>query len=280
MIGQLQKQAAELDRAYATTRLSEAQEELREGNALNLDILDSRAGLLQSEQSLLTIDLHLADLNAELNDLLGLPPGTRLVLSPVAMNTAAGLSSQEMNQIAYSTNPEIRSAMQTVEQARAAVTAARSTYIPDIAVSARQSYQNGIPFLVRNFGTFEVRMNYDLFDFGKRRAAVRERGAQLAQAQENVERLKGAIAVEIEKSANKVERTRRMLEVASEVVKLRTEGERVAENQLKEGVVLVSTRRAASTASYKARADLLQAQLAYMLAQAELQQAIGRTPGE
>jgi len=123
-------------------------------------------------------------------------------------------------------------------------------------------------------------MNYDVFDFGKRRAAVREREAQLAEAQLNVERLKEEIAVEIERSANKEERTRRMLEVAAEVVRLRLESERVAENQLKEGVVLISTRRAASAASYKAQADLLQAQLAYMLAQADLQQVLGRTPVE
>jgi outer membrane protein TolC len=51
-------------------------------------------------------------------------------------------------------------------------------------------------------------MNYDVFDFGKRRAAVRQREAQLAEAQENVERLKQAVAVEIERRANKVEQTR------------------------------------------------------------------------
>jgi len=123
-------------------------------------------------------------------------------------------------------------------------------------------------------------MNYDVFDFGKRRAAVREREVQLAQAQENVERLKQAVAVEIERRANKVEQTRKMLEVASEVVRLRRESDRVSEKQLKEGVVLVSQQRQASAASYKAQADLLQAQLAYMLAQAELQRTIGRTPGE
>ena len=123
-------------------------------------------------------------------------------------------------------------------------------------------------------------MNYDVFDFGKRRAAVRQREAQLAEAQENVERLKQAVAVEIEQRANKVEQTRKMLEVASEVVRLRTESERVAENQLKEGIVLVSQRRQAAAANYKAQADLLQAHLTYMLAQAELQQTLGRTPGE
>jgi hypothetical protein len=46
-----------------------------------------------------------------------------------------------------------------------------------------------------------------------------------------------------------------------------------------QGVVLVSARRQASAASYTAQADLLQAQLAYLLAGAELEQAAGRTPG-
>jgi outer membrane protein TolC len=71
-----------------------------------------------------------------------------------------------------------------------------------------------------------------------------------------------------------------MLDVAAQVVKLRTEGERIAENQLTQGAVLVSVRRQASAASYKAQADLLQAQLAHMMAIAELQETIGRTPSQ
>jgi outer membrane protein TolC len=159
------------------------------------------------------------------------------------------------------------------------VTAAKSAYIPDVAVFVRQSYQNGVPFLVHNFGTFGVSLNYDVFDFGKRRAVVRERESQLAQAEENLQRLKDAVGVQIERSLNKVERTRQMLQVANEVVKLRTEGERIAENQLTQGVVLISARRQAAAASYRAQADLLQAQLAHLLARAELDETIGRTPG-
>jgi outer membrane protein TolC len=280
LIAGLQKHAAEQDNGYARTRLRESQEGVRDGNALNVDVLDNQAGLLQTEQSLLTIDLRLSDLNVELDDLLGLPLSTPLVLSPVEVTVPADLSREEMLRIAFAANPEITSAMQTVEQAKAALTVAKSAYIPDVSVIARQSYQNGVPFLVHNFGTFGVVMNYDVFDFGKRRAAIREREAQLAQAQENVERLKEAIGVEIQQNVNKVERTKRMLQVAAEVVRLRAEGERVADNQLKQGVVLVSAQRQASAASSKARADLLQAQLAYMLAQAELQQTTGRTPGQ
>jgi outer membrane protein TolC len=166
-----------------------------------------------------------------------------------------------------------------VDKAKAGVTSAKSAFIPDVSAVARQSYQNGVPFLVHNFGTFGLTMTYDVFDFGKRRAAVREREAELAQAQENLTRLQEAVSVQIERSINKVERTKQMLQVATEVVKLREESERLSENQMAQGVVLVSTRRQASAASYKAQADLLQAQLAYLLAGAELEETAGRTPG-
>jgi outer membrane protein TolC len=118
-----------------------------------------------------------------------------------------------------------------------------------------------------------------VFDFGRRRAAVRERVAQLQQAEENLSRLKEEVAVGIERSYNKLERTRNLVQVASEVVKMREEGERLAQNQLVQGVVLASKRSQAAAASYKAQADLLQASLGYLLAWAELEQAVGRTPG-
>jgi hypothetical protein len=56
-----------------------------------------------------------------------------------------------------------------------------------------------------------------------------------------------------------VDRTKSLVEVAGQVVKLRQEGERVAQNQEEQGVVLVSERRQATAASYKAQADWLQA---------------------
>ena len=73
--------------------------------------------------------------------------------------------------------------------------------------------------MVHNFGTFGAVLTYDVFDFGKRRAEIRQREAQLAEAQENVERLKDAVGVQVERSYNKAERTKKMLQVAAQVVK-------------------------------------------------------------
>jgi outer membrane protein TolC len=279
LIAGLQKKAAEQESTYAGTRLRESQEDVRNGNALSVAVIEGQAGVLESEQSLLTLDLRLSDLNTELNDLLGNRLDTPLALSPVQITTASDTSKEELLQIAMAGNPQIAQASEKVQQAKAAVTAAKSAYIPDISIFARQSYQNGVPFLVHNFGTFGATLTYDIFDFGKRHADVRERELQLAQAEENVERLKEQVNVQMDRSYNKVERTRKMLQVAAEVVKLRAESERIAENQMTNGVVLASARRQASAASYKAQAEMLQAQLSHLLARAELEETIGRTPG-
>lgn len=280
LVARLQRRAAEQQTAFAQTRLSESEQDVRNGNALKIAMIEGNAGLLQSKQDALTIDLQLSDLNTQLNDLLGLPLDASLELSEVQPAILEDRPRSEYERIAWAENPQIHAAAAAVEQAKAGVTAAKSAYIPDITAIARQSYQNGVPFVVHNFGTFGATLTYDVFDFGKRRAAVREREEKLAESQENLTRLKEAVSVQVERSYNKVQRTKQMLQVANEVVRLRAEGERLARNQLSQGLELVSNLRQASAANYKAQADLLQAQLGYLFANAELEQVIGRTPGQ
>jgi outer membrane protein TolC len=148
------------------------------------------------------VELQLADLTTELNDLLGLPLNTQLELAPAAPASFDQRSRDDYVQAAWAAHPEILAAEQAVRKARAGVTAAKSAYIPDITAYARHTYQNGVPFFVRNFGSFDLTLTWEVFDFGKRRAAVREREAQLAQAEENLQRLKEEVAVGIERSYN------------------------------------------------------------------------------
>lgn len=279
LIAHLQKQAAEEQSGYAGEHLRESEEDIRNGSALKIAAIEGRANLLESEQAVLTAELQLADLTTELNDLLGLPLDTRLELDPAVRMDFDQRPYEEYIQAAWSANPEILAAEEVVQKARAGLIAAKSAYIPDITAYARHSYQDGVPFLVRNFGTFGVNLSWDVFDFGKRRAAVREREAQLAQSEQSLQRLKDEVAVRIERSYNKVQRTRSLVQVANQVVKLRQEGDRLAGNQFTQGVVLMSERQQAAAATYKAEADYLQARLGYLLAWAELEQAVGRTPG-
>jgi len=279
LVAQLQKQAAEQETSFASEALRENENDVRGGSALEVAGIQSRAELLQARQSALTADLQIDDYTTELNDLLGLPLDTRLELESAAATNVSLLSKADYVKAAWDENPEIRSAQASVEKARAGEAAAKTAYIPDITAFARYSYQDGVPFFVRNFGTFGINLTYTLWDFGKRRAGVREHETQLAEAEQNLEHLKEQVAVAVERSYNKLERTRNMVDVATEAAKLRAESERLTKSQEQQGIVLISDVRQATTASYKAKADLLQANLAYLLSWAELQRTVGRTPG-
>jgi outer membrane protein TolC len=276
---QLQKKAAEQETSFSTENLRENENDVRNGSALQVAALQSRAELLQGQQSVLTAELQIDDYMAELNDLLGLPLGTKLELDPEVETSFETLPKDEYVKAAWEENPQIRAAGEAVAKARAGVAAAKTAYIPDITAFARHSYQDGVPFFVRNFGTVGINLNYTLWDFGKRRATVREHASQLAEAEESLEHLKEQVAVAIERSYNKLERTRSMVNVAAQVAQLRQESERLAANQAAQGVVLISDVRHATAANYEAKAELLQANLGYLLAWAELERTVGRAPG-
>jgi len=279
LVAQLQKQAAEQQASYASETLRENENDVHGGSALEVAEIQSRADLLQAQQTALTAELQLEDYTTELNDLLGLPLDTQLELEPEQVTSLTVLTKAEYVKAAWDENPEIQSAQASVEKARAGEAAAKTAYIPDVTAFARYRYQDGVPFFVRNFGTFGIDLNYTLWDFGKRRAAVREHETQLAEAEQQLEHLKEQVAVAVERSYNKLERTRNMVDVAAAAAKLRAESERLASSQEQQGVVLISDVRNATAANYKAKADLLQANLAYLLAWAELERTVGRTPG-
>ena len=279
LIAELQKQAAEEQTAYAKEELKENVDAVRNGSLLRVSEIQGHTDVLQGQQAFLTADLQLSDLNTELDDLLGLPLDTKLNLQPIEAIGPDRLTLEEYTQTAWANNPEIASAEESIKKARAAVKSAKSAFIPDITAYASDTWQNGVPFLVTNFGMVGVQLDYDVFDFGKRRAAVRGRDAQLAEAEENLTRLKDSISAQVERNYNAVERTKNLVAVADQVVALRRENERLSHNQVTQGVVTVANTLEAASATYKSQVDLLQANLNYMLAWAELKQTIGQTPG-
>ena len=166
-----------------------------------------------------------------------------------------------------------------MEAAEAAVRLAKTDiWVPDVDAYARYSYQDNVPFLARNFGTFGVHFDYDLFDSGRKHGVLRERQAQLSQAKENLAKLTDAVDLSVETAYNKLESTQQMLKVSEEVLALRTESNRVRQQELIRGAALNSQADAATAQEYDAKALLLQSQMDYLQAHDELLDAMGSTP--
>ena len=254
-------------------------QQVKYGTALDADLIESRAQSLQSKQELLTTDLQLSDLRMQFNDVIGLPLTTPVALDPnVAEVVAESCSLEACVKLAMESHPEIAEARAAVERAESAVRLAKLEFVPDVDVFARYSHQTDVPFLAENFGTFGVRLNYELFSGGRKRATVRERSAQLAQAREHLARIQDDVELRVQVVYNKLDRTRQMIAVSDELLTLRAENRRMTVEQVGYGSALRSQSLATAAQELDAKATLLQSRLEYVQAAAEMDEAIGRTP--
>jgi outer membrane protein TolC len=281
LIAQAQRSATEARIKASEALQSERVEQVKFGSALEENLVESRAQQLQAKQELLTTDFQLTDLELKFNDLIGLPLATSLDLDPGVPEFQETCPRKDCVSAAIGSHPEILAARAEVQKAEAAIGLSKTDiWVPDVEAFARYSYQDNVPFLflAHNFGTFGVHFGYDLFDGGRKRGLLHEHQAQLAQAKENLTKLTDAVELSVETAYNKLERTREMLKVSEEVLDLRTESNRVRQQELIHGAALNSQAETATAQQYDAKALLLQSQMDYLQAHDELLNAMGSTP--
>ena len=254
---------------------TERVQQVKYGSTLEADLIETRAQALQAKQELLTSELQLSDLRMQFNDAVGLPIRIEVALDPDVPAPAASCEREQCVKMAFDANPEIAQTLAVVEKASAGVRAAKREYIPDVDAFARYSYSNDVPFLAHNFGTFGVHFSYDIFDGGKKRALLRERDAQLAEANENLARIRDEVEVKVQTAYNKLERTQQMVAVSKELLQARQEARRVSARGLEQGTYLHSQAELAAAQELEAQTLLLESQLDYMQAQDELNETIG-----
>jgi outer membrane protein TolC len=177
--------------------------------------------------------------------------------------------------VALASNPEIAAATHQLEKARAALRAARAEYIPDVGAFAQHIYQDGAPFVSRNNGAFGVRMNWTLFEFGKRRGQVSAQAAAVAQAEENLARLRNRVRIDVEKAVRKLNRADTGVMSATELVAATTEARRVSGDQAEAGTANRSVSLQSEAGMMSAQADLLRAEYDRSVAAAELARLLG-----
>ena len=257
---------------------TERTQQVKFGSTLEEEAIQSRAEALESKQDLLTTELQLSDLTMQLDEAIGLPLTTALTLDPIVKQIASTCEREDCIRAALDAHPEIAEARAKVDQASAAVSLAKHQFIPDVEAFARYSYQDQVPFLIHNFGTFGVHLGYDLFDGGRRRAAIGEHKAQLAEAEENLARVKEEVELRVQTAYNKLERTRQMMAVSEQLLALRAESRRVSVQQLQGGSALRSQADLAAARELEAKTIFLQSQLEYIQANDEMTEAMGQTP--
>ena len=275
LIAQRQRSAAEAKAGAAEELFKDAQNAVDTGNALPVASIGRHAGLLEARQALLATRDLVSDYTEALNVLIGIPATTELALTEPERPALNISSPDEAVRAALEQSPEVKEAREAVEKARAARRAAQADYIPDVTALVQYFHQAGVPTLPDDFGAIGGSLTYTLFDFGKRRELVRERGSLVDQAEENLKRVEENLEQSIRKSYRNVQRSLEMVNVAREALALRRESERLTHDQVDLGLALKSALLDAQAASAGADADLLRAEAGWRLAWAELRKQAG-----
>ena len=260
----------------AELRNSETRNAVVTGVSLEVKAAEVHAQIAQATHVSGQLQDAVMNMREELADLCGLPVDADLdLVRPDGAVTAVSMDTEAAVSAAYANNPEIEAATHQVEKARAALRAARAEYIPEVGAFAQHIYQNGAPFLSRNNGAFGVHMTWTMFEFGKRRGQVSERSAEIAQAEENLARLKNRIRIDVEKAARKLNRAETGVNSATELVAATTEARRVSSDQAEIGTANRSVFLESEASMFSAQADLLRAEYDRSVAAADLTRLTG-----
>jgi outer membrane protein TolC len=279
LIGRLEMQVGAIQISAAEQSLKENTDGVSTGNLLEVAVLGQKTNLLQSKYQLSKLENQISDLTGDLNELIGVPIDTELELEPISTDAEAPLLSLAVyRDLGMNQNPEIQAATEAAEKARQGVRISKADYIPDLGAFAQYTYQNGVPFLVHNNGSVGLRMSWNVFDWGKRSAAIGEREALLTQAGENVERLKRRVTLQVEKSYRNLQLAKELTTTARAALEQARETRRLDGDRYIVGVSLASEDWRAKAGEASAQASLLRADLNYLLAKGELDVATGAAP--
>ncbi len=260
----------------AEVRNSETRNAVVTGVSLEVKAVEVQAQIAQATHVRGQLQDAVLDLREELADLCGLPLDADLELvRPDGEITGVSLVAEAAVSAAFAHNPELEAAAHQLEKARAGVRAARAEYIPEVGAFAQHIYQNGAPFLSRNNGAFGVHMTWTIFEFGKRRGQVSERSAEVAQAEENLARLKNRVRIDVEKAVRKLNRAETGVNSARELVAATTEARRVSSDNAEIGTANRSVLLDSEASMFSAQAELLRAEYDRSVAAADLARLTG-----
>jgi outer membrane protein len=218
-----------------------------------------------AEKGVMFATSKVRELTASLDDMLGLPEGTKLELippEPLSENT----SLDEAVDKAVAANVAVVEAEQTAKKAQAGSALSKMQYFPSVAIVGGYTNQTALNIILpHDFSYIGVMATYTVFDFGKRERGVKESDAQAEMAEMAVPLTKAKVAGEVKSSYFELERSRKLSQLARRMVA----STQVVEASYKSEDSEVESARA------KMEADMFRVELEYRQAYSRLKTLMG-----
>lgn len=244
--------------------------------SLQADALKVKAQLAQAEYELLKLEDPLQTQKQQLNRLMGRDVNTPFEVDPLSAANSDLPDLKESCDRALEARPEVRLARLQVQKAALDRRIANAARIPDVSLSATTlataNLSNALPTNLSGVG---IQMNWDVFDWGRKRKDVDEKRQAEEQTSLQLKDAEAAVIIDVSHQYRLLVEARKELEVAKMLQSASRESLRVTTNQFTQKRVLLSEVLKAQSSLADSDHRFRQALLDLATIQADFEKAIG-----
>lgn len=244
--------------------------------ALKSDSLRVKAQLAQAEYELLKLDDPLQTQKQQLNRLMGRDVDTPFDVDPLTTASAELPDLKEACARALASRPEIRLARLQVRRATLTRRIANAGRIPDVSLSATAlstvNLGSALPSKLSGVG---VQMNWDVFDWGRKRQQVEEDRQAEEQASLQLKDAEALVIVDVSHRYRQLIEARKELKVTTALQSAARELVRITTNQFTQKQALLSDVMKAQSGLAESDHRFTQALLNLATTQADFEKAFG-----
>ena len=245
--------------------------------ALQAELLNVKAQLVQAEYELLKMDDPIASQKEHLNRLMGRPIDAPLEIDISSIVEGEPLSLTDAYAEALSSRPEIRLAKVQQRKAQLERRLANAERLPDVSLSLlglrTVNYSSVLPNAVSSVG---LQATWDVFDWGRKRKEVQTKEAAEAQTALELEDTEARVMADVAHNYRRILEARKAVQLAQAFQSSSTEALRVARNRYVQREAVLSDVAKLQSGLAEANHRYTQALLDLATAQADFEKAMGR----
>jgi outer membrane protein len=243
--------------------------------ALKADDLEVKTRLAKTETEELTVANQLSTLKEQLNQLMGRDIRSEFTVAAVPTPTLFETDLVAARERALDQRPEIREARLQVQQAELDKRIKKSEYIPDVSVAVTYaSPRNFDKYIPKNFASAGVSVNWEVFDWGRKKHQLDEKQKTIEQANNSLRNAENTVMIEVGAKMRDLQQAAQTLRVAQLRQETARENMRVSLDKYKLVATLFSNVLQTQATLADADYEYQKALLAFWTARAEYEKAI------
>ena len=247
--------------------------------ALKTDQMEVQTKLAKAEYELLTLNNQLASQKEQLNNLLGRDVRTQFDVSD-GLDAAQSVM-RETNLVtararSLAQRPEISEARLKVGQAKLDKRIKKSELIPDVSLSVNYfspfAYSSVLP---KNIASVGVQIEWEIFDWGRRKHEVAEKTRAIEQADNYLRDVENQVLMDVNNQFRKMQEACQLLRIARLSQETARANVKVASHKYSVQAVLLKDVLQAQTSLANANNEYQKALLSFWTVKADFEKALG-----